>query len=227
MNYSFGVCPLCRHTSFLFYEVCLLCYAKLEQQKCKYVTPHFCSVCGEPLLHEDAQCQHPVTNHYLHRVFPYAKDVKQLILLYKKSDIQRISHTISHLIQTDYHMLELIYGRILCVPVPCSRQRISATGWDPVTTILRKGGIPFLPLIGRTGSPPQKSLNREQRLHMTQLAYCRNEQMINVNKDCIDEYDAIVLFDDIVTTGSTVRVCIALLEKVVSIPVISFCVAVD
>lgn len=107
---------------------------------------------------------------------------------------------------------------IVCVAVPLSGQREQARGHNQVTTVLteaRRAGAPITlttHALRRTRhTPPQTHLARAERLkNMTDAFVVRDVESIAGKH--------VVLFDDVVTTGATLRAAkAALLPHVASV----------
>ena len=94
------------------------------------------------------------------------------------------------------------------VPVPPRAGKIRKTGWDKIEWLARilerkrRGRLPLRRCLRRAVSETQKKLGREQRLSNL-------KGRINV-RGAVPE--TAVLFDDVITTGSTMEACAAALK---------------
>jgi predicted amidophosphoribosyltransferase len=98
------------------------------------------------------------------------------------------------------------------VPVPPRPGKIRKTGWDQIDSLgkglakaYRKNHSPYLPVhqcLKRLPSPSQKALNQEDR---------RTNLLGRIR--CVKPIPPeVILFDDVITTGSTLNACAAALK---------------
>jgi competence protein ComFC len=96
------------------------------------------------------------------------------------------------------------------VPVPLSPERERERGYNPAILlsdeVSKKISIPVQNLLEKVRStPPQMSLNREQRIHNPRGAY----RMVQWKGMPVK----VVLIDDVLTTGSTLEECAKVLKQ--------------
>lgn len=85
----------------------------------------------------------------------------------------------------------------LIVPIPMHIENLKKRTFAPVDELLRAAEIPFVHLLTKTTTATQVGKTREERLQVSQLFDVIHEAVVE-NKD-------IVLFDDLYTTGTTIR----------------------
>ncbi len=95
------------------------------------------------------------------------------------------------------------------VPVPPRFSRIFHEGFDPVNAVARRmaeRGIVVEHLLRRRGNQSQKTLSRAERLRHENLKY-------QLRMTACEVKGPKILFDDVSTTGSTLRVCADILRR--------------
>jgi competence protein ComFC len=128
--------------------------------------------------------------------------IKDLIHLYKFHHHRNIAHVLTDLIWSELKERGLTSS--VMVPVPCSRHGRKARGFDQCSLIasdLRKRYKMEVcdPLVKRTrGSTQQKRLNRAERIDCEKSRFYVNRSL---KKQTAGRH--VILFDDIITTGST------------------------
>ena len=102
-----------------------------------------------------------------------------------------------------------IFAESVIVPVPARPGKIKESGWDQVEYLVKKiqklskGGICVSRCLMRKKSKTQKKLNRAQRLeNLKGRIIARGAVPKNV-----------IVIDDVITTGSTLEVCSAVLKE--------------
>ena len=94
--------------------------------------------------------------------------------------------------------------------VPTSRTHIRQRGFDHAALIARRfakrRGMCAAPLLDRTNSLTQHTLSKRQREQAARDAFC-------IRKDVDDLSAPVLLIDDILTTGATMRACARELRK--------------
>ena len=96
------------------------------------------------------------------------------------------------------------------VPVPVRPGKLKVKGWDQVdelcTILSKKYSYSVWRLLERTTVTEQKSLTREQRKGSEGALYRLKDKICLKGK-------RLLIIDDVVTTGSTVKKCAAVLKK--------------
>lgn len=105
-------------------------------------------------------------------------------------------------------------GLLPVVPVPPRPGKIREKGWDQIEDLcfyLSKGwNVKILRLLKRNSKNQQKKLDRIQRLENIGSSYSLSAKTA---KRCVEIPEKAVLLDDVLTTGSTVENCAALLKS--------------
>jgi ComF family protein len=100
------------------------------------------------------------------------------------------------------HWTDARDSKILFIPIPLSAEREKTRGHNQTTSILKQVSTPIkinTTLLSRQcHTTPQTQLRRTERIKNMNGAFQYNEQNIEWS-----EYDEVVIFDDVVTTGTT------------------------
>jgi ComF family protein len=185
-------------------------------------TGEHCSSCGRPLISEKGTClscreeKHSFDG--AATIFPYSGKYRKLLAAYKFAKRLCLANFFAE------QMLETVRFTALrdpvWVPVPPRPGKIKKTGWDQIAclgTALTGLGLPVYPCLKRLPSQSQKELNREAR--KTNL----RGRIICTQKPPRD----LVLFDDVITTGSTLDACASALKEAGSEKVYGLCLFYD
>ena len=207
---------------------CIRCGAPCgAQQLCKRCLSSFyayeplfspgarCTSCGKRLISEHEVCmecrKQPVLLH-TDGVFPlhaYRFWNKTLLHEWKTGVARSLSPVFAKAV---YQALEALYQKvgatIPVVPVPPRPGKVWQTGWDQIaelTFLLRiTYGVPVCPLLRRTSVLQQKKLGRKERLSALHSAYVCKSAYKDRKKPLPQ---AVVLLDDVLTTGATIESC--------------------
>ncbi|GHU93063.1 amidophosphoribosyltransferase [Spirochaetia bacterium] len=178
-----------------------------------------CSVCGRPLISEKDTCLSCRNNEgrscdRITVVYPYTGRYRKLLGAYKFGKNPALGHFLEEKLRealccltaqgTTVDSSSPAADTVLC-PVPPRSGKLRKTGWDQVeylAKLLEQDKLPVFRCLKRLPSRSQKTLGREQRL--TNL----KGRFITVKK--IPK--AVILFDDVITTGATLEACAAALK---------------
>lgn len=224
MKHGYGFCRLCHNFNKLHNYVCPLCVARVEALLYQGAR---CTKCGHPLLHGDAVCQCDRNSPFILRIAVYAKEMRHLLLRYKKTGVKRLGYFLAALI-TRYVPVGLT---LIIVPVPCSRTSLKIRGWDQMAYIAKiiehTTTHTVCLLLERRGDSAQKDLPKAQRLTTAPHSYFLNRNQLQLDARQIDACHAVVVIDDVMTTGATLVTCIAKIKTVIAKPVFGLCLAMD
>jgi predicted amidophosphoribosyltransferase len=194
-----------------------------------------CSSCGRPLVSEQGRCLPCRGREPFHFdggfvLYPYAGKYRELLKAYKFGEFPSLGNFFAR------KMLEALFrfppgdaSSFSWAPVPPRPDKIRKTGWDQTAYLagrldllykqnhvrrprrffsLSASGLtgPFLPVcpcLKRLPSKIQKELNREDRKHNLK------GRIIRVK----DVPRRVLLFDDVITTGSTLDACAEALKE--------------
>lgn len=103
----------------------------------------------------------------------------------------------------------------IIVPIPLSEERLYERGFNQTESLLEEAEIPYTPMLKRIHTEKQSKKNRIERLKLSNVFQLIEPPPILLNK-------SILLFDDIYTTGTTVRQAALLLKTYGATTVSSF-----
>lgn len=214
-------------------ETCLCCGAMaggvpicrkcVENHLMQFVPPGEgrCAVCGKPLVSEQKLCMDcrttPVLKHtdFVLPLYQYRLWRKMSLFSWKIEERRALSAVFASAVDKALFML-FPSEKPVVVPVPPRPGKIRNKGWDQVDELCmfleRRYGYEVLPLLERTTVMQQKKLDREQRLEMKGRSYVLR-QLPKRTKAKMTLPAAVVLIDDVLTTGVTVESCAALLKE--------------
>lgn len=195
-----SLCPVCskRSNSYKYNPICSYCWAEIQ----KY-NGAACKVCGIPSVSEQTticgaclKIRQPFSKILYYGL--YEGNLRKAIHLLKFNGIKRLAHPLSRL------LLELPIPKAdLIIPVPLHLKRLREREFNQTALIGHclskelKIQLIINNLIKTRETPPQTSLNRKERLENVKKAFSAYG---------ISGAD-ILLVDDVITSGATVREC--------------------
>jgi competence protein ComFC len=172
-------------------------------RSCGRFMPDGVATCGSCLLEPP-----PFERHVSYAA--YEGTLREAIILFKYGEVEPLGHMLAGLCleAVEEKLSGLSFAAV--VPVPADRRR--RRGFLPLRVVgklLARGlGIPFRPglLVKKKSTPPQVGLTRAQRQANLDGAFAlgRGERAAGC---------AILLIDDVTTTGTTIRKCAAVLKR--------------
>jgi ComF family protein len=183
------------------------------RQKIIMTTENQCRLCGKFLPDGIETCGScllrppPFLRHISYAA--YEDTLRAIIILYKYGEVEELKTFLTSL-YLEILQKKLPAGFHAVVPVPVDRER--RHGFMPVRTIGRllacELGIEFLPglLQKNKSTPPQVGLSQAQRKTNLDGAFVLSAKKKLTGKK-------ILLIDDVITTGTTIQKCAAVLKK--------------
>jgi ComF family protein len=140
----------------------------------------------------------------------------------KLKSAQHLAQPLARLLAAS--MLELdagILGRVAVVPVPTAKSHASARGLDHTKLVAKElariMGWKYLEILQRQSEAKQRGRSKKVRQEQARSAYAvaagyapGGEMAASGNG--LDEFDTVILYDDITTTGATLEECVRILQ---------------
>jgi len=237
-NFIFpGACALCggslENSNEIRFSLCGKCQIDLEDSIRQSNSGSKCGICGKPLVSEIGTCL-PCRNsegrsfERLWTIFPYIGKYRKLLTAFKFDKNTDIAGFFAKkIIELFKETPDL--DRAVIVPVPPRPGKIKETGWDQVDCIFKRlkklSGCPQIcRCLKRKKSRIQKKLNRAERMENLKGRIFLNAPDA---KRYIDNGYAFIIIDDVITTGSTIEVCSAVLKEAGAQSVLGVCLFYD
>jgi ComF family protein len=209
---------------FLFPTACALCGGSLAGiseiqyglcDQCRSgtacVAGEKCNLCGKPLISERdvcLPCRNGEEKSYdrLWTLFPYTGKFRKLLKSYKFAKNLPLADFFAEKILELFNANPVLRDACI-VPVPPRPGKIKDTGWDQIDCLVKRlekiyGGGAFLRCLKRRKSKVQKQLGRIERM----------ENLKGRIYLCAKAPKTVLVIDDVITTGSTMEECSAVLK---------------
>ncbi|MCR4714347.1 MAG: hypothetical protein K5751_08225 [Treponemataceae bacterium] len=233
-------CILCGTASYGI-PLCRTCVNSLSKEASDAPVSAHCVICGKPILSEIEICMQCRTEKVPARnldgicsVFPYLLNKKQLLYEWKIAGRKSLTPFFAECMEKLY---AYNFKGLPIVPVPPRPGKIHKKGWDQTDSLAsvfkRKYGVEVLKYLERTSMVQQKKLGRTERLSRNSqykaskiLVRAAQYKENRVTKNdyiygrknvsfCEENHlpSHVVLLDDVMTTGSTLSSCAAVLKS--------------
>lgn len=219
-----NVCPVCDKVIFFDEKICKECMSKI-----KVITEPKCGRCGKQLQGNDklfcTDCE--ATKHVFDRgvcIFEYTEEMKRTLYRFKYKNKRCYSDLFGYIGARRYRKLLKQWRASVIVPVPMYGKKQQKRGYNQAEEFGRSlsehTGISMEEdLIRREReTKPQKGLNKQERHQNLQNVF-------SVDVEKIKGVRAVLLVDDIYTTGSTVDACAKVMKEAGVEEVYFMCVA--
>lgn len=211
-----SVCVRCGAKSYAV-PLCKACRDRVTQFE-PFFSERRCKKCGKILVSERGVCSECRVNtekSSLDAVFPvhmYRLWMKDLLFTWKTDGQRTLTPFFAEIVYQAFRTIEenSAEGFDGIVPVPVRPGKLKEKGWDQIedlcTVLSRKYGLKILPVLERCAGVQQKTLNREERKGKLGASYVLKPSAVLSGK-------RFLILDDIVTTGSTMEKCAAILRE--------------
>lgn len=214
-------CVICGKKAFLV-PLCENCKNEFFSTA-EILTKTRCLVCGKVLISERELCSECRKNPVLHHadkvipLFPYRLWNRELLYLWKHSNVRTLSEFFAECVAD---VLRKLCIEVI-VPVPPRDGKIQKKGWDQIEELCEfleyRFGFKIFRILERKSTGEQKKLDKVGRLQSIGHAYCvlsDKKEYLKVMKSFSEILpSSVCLLDDVLTTGSTLETCAAVLKK--------------
>lgn len=197
------------------YNICGECWGKLT-----FISQPHCVTCGVTMPESaspEAECleciEHPPLFAKARAALEYNEHSTPLITRLKYSDQLQLAPLLTRWMEAAGK--QLIPQADMIVPVPLHWTRLFTRKFNQAAILAQmlaqKSGKLYVPelLQRRRRTPPQARLTKSQRLKNVQGAFALHKR--TKSEDIKDK--VILLIDDVMTTGATIRACAKILKK--------------
>ena len=209
-------CMFCSEVSYGV-PLCRSCRNTLLTEASESVSGSRCVVCGKPLLSETDVCLQCRTEDApakkldgIRPVFPYLLTKKKLLYTWKIAGCKPLTPFFADCMHKIYSHE---FAGLPLVPVPPRPGKIREKGWDQTKSLAMQFrhvyGVEVLDYLERTSGLQQKKLGRKERL-FREAQYRASKKLLCEKNENIPRH--VVLLDDVMTTGSTLCSCAAVLK---------------
>ena len=230
--FPFG-CALCGaslvDSTETWYGLCHKCYEHIESELNENRTNINCDYCGKPLISEQERClscRQEESRSYdrVKVLFPYTGKYRKLLGAYKFERNLAVGNYFAEKIRETINS-NTFPPNAHIVPVPPRPGKIRNNGWDQVeylAQLLEKScknnsRLTINRCLKRMPSISQKELNKEKRRSNLKGRIIPVRQVPHT----------VIILDDVMTTGSTLDACAAVLKENGAETVYGFCLFYD
>lgn len=184
-------------------NVCLCCGKKLRLEtdwfQLFYQTDVICQNCRYQLGFYPKRIKISGTTCW--GLYPYQDQVRDLMIQYKEYFDEALK---SIFLSPIAKSLKQRYHDYVIVPIPSSQKNRQQRGFDQVVEMFAFVDLPIKQVLRKTQDIDQKQLNYQKRSQISQvLELCEKNSIVGKK---------VLLVDDILTTGQTIKAALALLQ---------------
>lgn len=205
---------------FLFPKVCVGCkktgqyWCSNCQKAARIHFPQVCPVCQKPSIDglTHPKCRKKSSPDGLTAIWKYEKDIKKLIIKLKYKFVSDLAEEIVHAAARELSTTNLAKQKWILVPIPLHWKRENWRGFNQSEElgklIAQKMGWGIENLLIRSkASPTQVGLKGDERRKNIESVFSLQSNVL------MSQYPNVLLFDDVWTTGSTLKEATKVLKK--------------
>ena len=179
-------------------EFCLICMKPMRESFFKQL---ICDKCLEEMNPQLKRIKLDDTKGI--GIYPYENKIKELLFNFKG----RFDIALSDVFIFPYrNILKLRFFDYVVVPVPSFQKKNNLRGFNHVEKMFSCLNLRIISCLEKTKDIKQSSLSKEQRQEISKYIVLNNKSQFLKNKK-------VLLVDDVLTTGATLKCCINLLKK--------------
>ncbi|NSM56864.1 ComF family protein [Wolbachia endosymbiont of Atemnus politus] len=198
-----NVCVSCECIINKNYDLCGECNKKIN-----FLTKHYCNVCGVVISDNIYTCgkciANPPTFKVLRSVFAYDQHSKNMIINFKFFDnLNYVKTYVKWMYQPNK---DIFQNADAIIPIPLHKMRLFKRKYNQAALLAKElsklSNLSYTPFVIKRlrHTTPQAGLSLKQREKNLKKAFKISNKEIIKNK-------IVILVDDVVTTGATVRSC--------------------
>jgi competence protein ComFC len=188
---------------------CSKCSRSLEKLDAQFIKGEICTDCDrwekdpswQGVLHENIS------------IFDYNDFLKETLATFK----YRGDYALAKLFSSSIQKVNKTLKYDVIIPIPLSEERLYERGFNQSEALLIEAKVQFHSPLARIHAEKQSKKNRQQRISQKQIFQLNTTENFHSKN--------ILLFDDIYTTGSTLRLAAKLLKEAGATNVSSFTLA--
>lgn len=173
--------------------ICQSCFMQFES-----ISDRHCEVCYKPDISGVCKDCKLIKNPVMHRaIFHYNDFAKTYFKQYKFNGDFRLRAAFNQILHVNLKGQQII-------PIPVSAERLQSRGFNQVTGFLSSANLPYLALLSK--------IETEHQSHKTRVARLSTDNPFRLNTS-LKLPDSVLIFDDIYTTGTTLKHAIAIIKN--------------
>ena len=135
-------------------------------------------------------------------LYPYNETIRKLIYDFKGCGDYELKNVFLCHYKT---VLCVLYRRYVLVPAPSAESHNRRRGYNHVVEIFSEIGLPMVEALRKTKEVKQSDLHFKERQKIGEI--------LELKKEISFQGKRVLFVDDILTSGSTARACMSLIEK--------------
>lgn len=135
-------------------------------------------------------------------LYPYNETIRKLIYDFKGCGDYELKNVFLCHYKT---VLRVLYRRYVLVPAPSAESHNRRRGYNHVVEIFSEIGLPLVEALRKTKEVKQSDLHFKERQKIREILELKEEISFQGKR--------VLFVDDILTSGSTARACMSLIEK--------------
>lgn len=182
---------------------CKICFKDITSPSLTSLNKENINICNdcfkkmEYSLKEEIYYEHKLI--YLNNYTPF---FSSLLIQYKETLDIELAPIFLERYSMLFHLLFFTYKLVL---IPSSQSNIDRRGFNHLEEMTKCLNLEYLNVLYKEEGSPQKHLGHKQRLKSKSLFHIKQGNKITNKK--------ILLFDDVLTTGTSLKACLDLIEK--------------